>query len=109
VTGADRLAREVGRLVDQVAHWTPSRWAASGASGSGSRADLVYALVQDLADRAADAEGQPRRVVPRLAYDAALPDQLRVLAADLTAAGAPAVLQTAAEAVLTTRRALSTR
>jgi hypothetical protein len=83
---ADELARETRRLVDRVSTWTPPRWAASSASGSGSRADRFHALVQELADQAADAEGQPRRVVPRLSPDTALPDQLRVVVADLLAA-----------------------
>jgi hypothetical protein len=102
------LAREVRRLVDRVAHWTPPRWAASSTSGAGavSRADLVHALVQDLADRAADAEGQPRRPVPRLEHDMALPDQLTVIAADLLATGSPEVLAAAAQRVRTTNRTL---
>ena len=104
----DELAREVGRLVDRVSHWTPPRWAASSVSGAGSRADLVYALVQDLADRAADAEGQPRREVPRLTPDTVLVDQLRVVAADLggAAAGRPELLAEAAKRVAEVRRAL---
>jgi hypothetical protein len=100
------LAREVRRLVDRVTHWTPSRWAASGVSGTGSRADMVYALVQDLADHAADAEGEPHRPVPRLDNDAALPDQLRVIAADLLAVGSPDVLTAAAGRVATISRDL---
>ena len=81
------MAREVRRLVDRIGHWTPPRWAASGASGDESRADLVHALAQALADRAADAEGQPRRPVPRPEHDPTLADMVRVLAADVTAAG----------------------
>jgi hypothetical protein len=84
---ADEVARETRRLVDRVSTWTPSRWAASSASGPGSRADRFHALVQQVADQAADAEGEPRRVVPRLSPDTALPDQLRVVVADLLAAG----------------------
>jgi hypothetical protein len=49
-------------------------------------ADLAYGLVQRLADLGADAEGRPRRPVPRL-NDLVLPDQLRVMADDLLAAG----------------------
>jgi hypothetical protein len=49
----------------------------------------VYGLVQRFADWAADLEGQPRRVVPRLDSDLALPDQLRVVAADLAATTPP--------------------
>jgi hypothetical protein len=102
----DRFSGEVGRLVNQVSHWTPSRWAASGASGT--RADLVFELVQELADRAADAESEPRRVVPRLPHDSALVDQVRLLAADLVAAApGAAVLEAAAERVVETRRSLS--
>jgi hypothetical protein len=78
---ADELEASVRKLVGQVAHWTPPRWAASG------RSALVQGLVQQLADRAADAEGGPRRPVPRLDNDLALPDQLRVVAADLIRAG----------------------
>jgi hypothetical protein len=73
-TGVDRLHR-------QIAHWTESRW-------RGGRADLVHALVQRLADLAADAEGQPRRPVPAL-HPMVLPDQLRVMADDLVAADGP--------------------
>jgi len=104
---ADDLAQAVRRLVDRVNHWTPPRWAASSASGGGSRADVIHGLVQRLADRAADAEGEPRRPVPRLEHDASLPDQLRVVAADLLAAGAPdEVLRAALEDVAATGRAL---
>jgi hypothetical protein len=84
--GGDGLNRAVERLVNHVSHWTPPRWAASGAPGQGSRADVMHALVQRLADLAADAESQPRRRVPRLENDLALPDQLRVIVADLLAA-----------------------
>jgi len=103
VTEFERVA---ARLVDQLSHWTPPRWAASSASGD-SRARVVHALVQQVADLAADAEGQPRRPVPRPATDLSLPDQLRVVAADLLAAGPePAVLARAAELVTQARRDL---
>jgi hypothetical protein len=46
----------------------------------------MQALIQHLADFTADAEGEPRRRVPRLDNALALPDQLRVVAADLVAA-----------------------
>jgi hypothetical protein len=93
---------EVGRLVDQVAHWTPRRWEITGA------APVVFDLVQRLADLAADAEGQPRRPVPRLDNDLALPDQLRVVTADLLAARpGEDVLAQAAERVSVARRALA--
>lgn len=43
----------------------------------------MHALVQALADLTADAEGRPRRAVPRLPSDLHLPDQLQVIAFDL--------------------------
>jgi hypothetical protein len=84
----DEFHRAVDRLVNRVAHWTPPQWAASSVSGpdARSRADVMHALVQRLADAAADAEGEPHRPVPRLDNDLVLPDQLRVIAAELVAA-----------------------
>jgi hypothetical protein len=104
---ADRLDRAVGRLVNHVSHWTPPRWAASSASGAGSHADVMQALLQRLADLAADAEGQPGRPVPRLDNVLALADQLRVIAADLIAAGPDeATLTVATDLVTTTNRSI---
>jgi hypothetical protein len=90
------LAREVRRLADLVSAWTPARWAL--ATPSGQRAELVHDLVQQIADLAADAEGQPHRPVPRLEHDAFLPDQLRVVSHDLVAAGASVDVLTAVTA-----------
>ncbi|MEU7619197.1 hypothetical protein AB0M91_24680 [Micromonospora rifamycinica] len=104
---AAELDRAVALLVRQVGHWQQPRWAAVAEGGNVSRADLVHKLVQDVADLAADAEGGPRREVPRLAQPMALPDQLRVVAADLVAAGPPEeVLAGAAATVTATRSAL---
>ncbi|RKN43591.1 hypothetical protein [Micromonospora endolithica] len=101
------LGRAVELLVRQVGHWQQPRWAAPAATGNVSRADLVHRLVQEIANLAADAEGQPRRTVPRLDNDLALPDQLRVIAADLMAAGPSAeVLARATAEVTATRTAL---
>jgi hypothetical protein len=92
--------RAVDRLLNHVSHWTPPRWAASSASGAGSRADVMHDLVQRIADLAADAEGLPRRTVPRLENVLGLPDQLRVIAADLRVANPDdETLATAAELV----------
>lgn len=94
-------------LVRQVGHWTAPRWVAPAAAGNSARADLLHRLVQQLANLAADAAGERRRTVPRLENDLALPDQLRVVAADLIAAGPPAGVLTDAEAEVTaTRQAL---
>ncbi|TDC65701.1 hypothetical protein E1258_04910 [Micromonospora sp. KC207] len=104
---AVELGRAVELLVRQVGHWQQPRWAASAGGGNVSRADLVHRLAQEIANLAADAEGQPRRAVPRLDNDLVLPDQLRVVAADLLAAAPPAgALARAAAAVTATRSAL---
>jgi hypothetical protein len=79
-TSPEQLARAVERLVDRVSHWTPERWARTGA------APRMHALVQHVADLAASAEGGPSRPVPRLDSDLALPDQLKVVTVDLLAA-----------------------
>jgi hypothetical protein len=105
MTTEDELTAAVRKFVGQVSHWTPSRWAASSASGSDSRAALVFALVQRLADRSADAENRPRRPVPRLDNDLALPDQLRVMAADVQLT-APGQARAAAEDITSVQRAL---
>ena len=91
--------------------WGTGRWAAPAGlgaprgrnlGGSSTRAALFHGLVQSLADAAADAEGRPRRPVPRLGSDLALPDQLRVMVADLIAAGAPDATLDAAKAAIET-------
>lgn len=43
----------------------------------------MHELVQALADLSAEAEGEPRRPVPRLPNDMHLPDQLQVIGVDL--------------------------
>ena len=78
------FATSAERLLTQVRHWEQPRW--SVPTGQGTRADQMYALVQCLADLAADAERRERRRVPRLP-DLVLPDQLRVMADDLVIAG----------------------
>ncbi|WP_320065921.1 hypothetical protein [Micromonospora sp. RTGN7] len=104
---AAELGRAVELLVRQVGHWQQPRWAAVADGGNVSRADLVHRLVQEIANLDADAEGRPRRTVPRLDNDLALTDQLRVVTADLLAAAPPAeVLARAAAEVTATRRVL---
>lgn len=86
----------------QVGHWSPARWLA------GDRRTAVFALVQRLADLLAEAEGRPSRPVPRLDNDLALPDQFQVMVDDLlTAAVPPRILDTATDAITTTRDALT--
>nr|WP_240948148.1 hypothetical protein [Planosporangium mesophilum] len=94
-------------MLNHVSHWTPPRWAAPGAPGAGSRADMMHELVQRLADLAADAERLPRRTVPRLENLLGLPDQLRVIAADLRVANPDdETFATAAELVNTTNTSI---
>ena len=106
------FATAVDRLINQVGHWEQGRWWArvpeTPAAGPvpPTTADLAYGLVQRLADLGADAEGRPRRPVPRH-HDLVLPDQLRVMADDLLAADpAEDLLDRATEAVETLRAAL---
>jgi hypothetical protein len=94
----------VQRLLNQIAHWAENRWRRP--AGDGTRETVVQTLVQQLADVAADAEGQPRRPVPHL-HPMVLPDQLRVMADDLAAAGPSAdTLDRAAQLVEETRAKL---
>ena len=79
------LRRESRSLVQRLRLWTPQRFQAA-AGEHGTRGDLVHHLAQALADRAADAEGLPRRPLPRLDTDLGLPDQLAVTADDLVRA-----------------------
>jgi hypothetical protein len=105
-TAPARLGRAVDRLVAQAGHWQPGRWTGGEAQPGGTRADRVFALVQRLADRCADAEGRPSSAVPRLG-DLVLPDQLRVVAHDLVVAGAPTeAVSAAADDVDAVRRTL---
>jgi hypothetical protein len=100
------FATSVDRLHNQVRHWEQGRWWSRTPQASATRGDLMYALIQQLADLSADAEHLPRRPVPR-EHDMVLPDQLRVLADDLLAAAPPeALLAEAAAAVNDLRSAI---
>ena len=92
------FATSVDRLHNQVRHWEQGRWWSRTHGVTATRGDLMYALIQRLADLGADAEHRPRRPVPR-EHDMVLPDQLRVLADDLVAAGSAALLAEATRAV----------
>ncbi len=86
MTAAPPFDTAVERLVNQVGHWTQARWKTRTPAGGITRADTFHALVQQLADASADAEGEPRRPVPYPDNLLALPDQLKVVAADVRAA-----------------------
>jgi hypothetical protein len=80
---ADALARD---LLPRLRRWTQDNWslpAVRRPAGPGqSRAEVAAETVQRLADLGADAEGRPRRQVPRLA-DVTLADQLTVMVEDI--------------------------
>lgn len=80
--GEDLLAKELAVLVQRLRLWTPARWSAACAPW-GTRADAVRHLAQWCADRAAEAEGGPRRVLPVLSPDLLVADQLAVTGDDL--------------------------
>ena len=106
-TAEQQFARAVEQLVGQLAQWSPARWRAPRGSGTGTPAERVHALLQQLADLCAGVEGQPARPVPRLGSDLALPDQLTVVTVDLLAAGPGApVLAAALDAVRALRATL---
>jgi hypothetical protein len=92
------FATSIDRLLNQVRVWEQPRWRADG------KADRAYALVQLLADLGADAEQRPRRPVPR-EHDLILPDQIRVTADDLLAAGPSALVLDEATAAVDALRA----
>ncbi|MDR7279296.1 hypothetical protein [Catenuloplanes atrovinosus] len=98
------LDQALDRFVRQVGHWEAPRWATPLDGTTGTRADAVHALITWVADAAADAEGQPRRPVPRLPNDLALVDQLRVVVTDLLAATPPPTILTEAATRLTALR-----
>lgn len=108
VDDAGEFRTAVNRLTRQVMYWTPPRWRAASSVSGLTRADLMHELVQRIADLAAAAEGQPRRAVPRLDNDLALPDQLLVVTQDLLRASpAPGVVTAACAWVVHTRDAFT--
>jgi hypothetical protein len=118
---AEEARRELGRCRDRLAALGPGRLVRPGPTHVGAEVvagdpglsgptplDRVRALLQELADDAADLAGEPRRVVPALGPHAA-GDQLAVLAADLLAAAGPdddAVAARLHERLVALRRAL---
>jgi hypothetical protein len=107
--GRARFEADLRRTVDRVGTLGLPRLAAAF-DPEPTRADAVRALVQRLADTAADLGGEPRRTVPRLG-DQAVGDQLAVCGQDLLAAASAdgaedAVLVAAADLLLELRRRL---
>jgi hypothetical protein len=93
------FAASVDRLHNQVRHWEQGRWWTHLPGDTTTRGDVMYALIQRLADLGADAESRPRQPVPR-EHDMVLPDQLRVLADDILAAAPPGPLLAEATAAV---------
>jgi hypothetical protein len=99
---ADDVRRELGRVADRLRVLAP-RWAQRDAPPP--EAEQVREVLQRFADLAADASGEPRRAVPRLALRA-LPDQLLVLGHDVLVVADATALATVHRALLDLRRSL---
>lgn len=82
---AERFTAATEALLRRAERWSGRSWRVRTASGT-TREEALCALVQALADLAADAEGRPRRPVPALGGDA-LPDQVAVMCDDLLRTG----------------------
>lgn len=94
--GGRRLAAGTDDLIGRIGAWDARSWAVP--VGDRTRADVVFALVTELADLAADTEGRPRRPVPRLA-DTALVDQLVVMVRDVALTGSASAGRAALDAL----------
>jgi hypothetical protein len=95
---------DLATLLPRLRRWTADSWAVP-AAGGGTRADAAAAVVQRLADLGADAEGRPRRPVPRLG-PTVLADQLAVLADDVARTGDAAAISAASEELTALKTAL---
>ena len=95
-----------GDLLPRLRRWNADGWTVP--AGDGTRGSVAAATAQRLADLGADAEGRPRREVPRLA-DTVLADQLAVLVDDVLRTGSPAAAEAAAAELAALRTALGYR
>ena len=122
------LRRTADDLVRRLRRWTPAGWATpadapgavgtagaraadagwSAGAGRGTRADVVAAAVQRIADLGLAAEGERRRLVPRLG-DAVLPDQLAVVVDDVLRTADPAAVAALATELTALRATLLSR
>ena len=92
------LSRVLGLLADRIRTQPLSRLERTRPGEERSPADHVRAAAQELADLAADAEGEPRRPLPHLALHG-IGDQFAVVGADVARHGDAAALATAHEVV----------
>lgn len=99
------LSRFLGLQTDRIRGLPLARLERARTGEEDSAADRIRAAAQTLADLAADAEGQPRRTVPRLATHG-LGDQLAVLGKDVVQHGDAAALERLHEVLVAVRRAL---
>ena len=99
------LSRFLDLQADRVRGLPLARLDRPKSSGGTSPADAVRAAAQALADLAADAEGEPRRALPRLATHG-IGDQLAVVGHDVVRSGDAAALAAAHDVVVAVRRAL---
>lgn len=96
-------------LVPRLRRWTAGSWTVPAEPpAAGTRAEVAAAALQRVADLGADAEGRPRRPVPRLA-DTTLADQLAVLVDDVLRSGDPAAVAAVAAELSALRAALGYR
>jgi hypothetical protein len=93
-----------GTLLPRLRRWTPDSWARPAGAG-GTRAEVAAAAVQRLADLGADAEGRPRRPVPRAA-GVNPADQLAVMVEDILRTADPAAERAAAAELAALKTAL---
>ncbi|MBB2945547.1 hypothetical protein FB565_005280 [Actinoplanes lutulentus] len=89
------FAASIDRLLNQVRHWEERRWSLPAGALGQTRAQVVHGLAKQLAALGAEAEKVPAHELPPV-HDLVLPDQLRVLATDILAAGPPPELLTRA-------------
>ena len=92
-------------MVDRLRSMPLSRLDRPAEGAAETRADLARRTAQALADLAADAEGRPRRSLPRLAVHGT-GDQVAVVGADVLTACGPEGLRAAEEHLAALRRAL---
>ena len=99
------LSRFLNLQADRVRGLPLSRLDRPTSPGEGSPADAVRAAAQALADLAADAEGEPRRTLPRLATHG-IGDQFSVVGHDVVHFGDAEALAAARDVVVAMRGAL---
>jgi hypothetical protein len=106
----DDLGSAAAALARRLRRWSPASWSVEVGrfTPARTRAEAVHRTVQRLADLAAAGEGRSRRPVPRL-EDRVLPDQLAVMAHDVSDLGDAAAEQAALAEIAALRDLLGLR